>query len=152
MLIKSAGFLDSHLGLILIYVAGGIPFGVFTMEAYYRTLPVDFEESAYLDGASPLRTFVSIIMPVTTSGTTVVSIFLFLRSWNEVYHAMILLLSEGKYTIPLGMIKLIEVQQYAVEMGPILAGVTIAVIPILFFYALLQKKLVAGLTEGGLKG
>jgi len=152
MLIQKAGLLNSHLGLILIYVAGGIPFGVFTMESYFQSLPIDFEESAYLDGASPLRTFWSIILPVTTAGTVVVSIFLFLRSWNEVYHAMILLLSEKKYTIPLGMIKLIEVQQYSVEMGPILAGVTIAIIPILIFYIVAQRRLVSGLTAGGLKG
>ncbi len=152
MIIQKTGLLDTHIGLILIYVAGGIPFGVFTMESYFQSLPIDFEESAYLDGASPLRTFISIIMPVTTSGTVVVSIFLFLRSWNEVYHAMILLLTESKYTIPLGMIRLIEVQQYSVEWGPILAGVTIAIVPIILFYILSQKKLVAGLTEGGLKG
>jgi len=152
MIIQKIGLLDTHLGLILIYVSGGIPFGVFTMETYFQSLPIDFEESAYLDGASPLRTFLSIIMPVTTSGTVVVSIFLFLRSWNEVYHAMILLLTESKYTIPLGMIRLIEVQQYSVEWGPILAGVTIAILPIILFYMLSQKKLVAGLTEGGLKG
>jgi N-acetylglucosamine transport system permease protein len=152
MIMQKLGLIDSHLGLIMIYIAGGIPFGVFTMEAYFHSLPIDFEESAYLDGASPFRTFISIILPVTTSGTVVVSIFLFLRSWNEVYHAMILLLSESKYTIPLGMIRLIEVQQYSVEWGPILAGVTIAVLPILLFYFFSQRKLISGLTEGGLKG
>ncbi len=152
LILQKIGLINTHTGLILIYIAGGIPFGVFTMEAYFRSLPVDFEESAYLDGASPFRTFLSVILPVTTAGTVVITIFLFLRSWNEVYHAMILLLDESKYTIPLGMIRLIEVQQYSVEWGPILAGVTIAVIPIILFYLLTQKKLVAGLTEGGLKG
>lgn len=152
ILIRNAGLLDRHLGLILIYVAGGIPFGVFTMEAYYHSLPIDFEESAYLEGATPLRTFFSIIMPISMAGTIVISIFLFLRSWNEVYQAMILLLSESKYTVPLGMIKLIEVQQYAVEMGPILASIIIAAIPVFVFYLFSQQKIVSGLTEGGLKG
>lgn len=152
LIIKSAGLINTRLSLILIYVASGIPFGVFTLRTYFSSLPKDFEESAYLDGAGYFTIFFRIVAPLVSAGMSVVAVFLFLRSWNEVYHAMIMLTDTSKYTIPVGMIRLIEVQQYSVEYGPILAGVVIAIIPILIFFLLAQKKLVAGITAGGLKG
>jgi len=152
LMLRKFGLLDSRLGLILIYIAGGIPFGVFLMESFYHHLPRDFEDSAYLDGASHFQTFWRIILPVSTAGMMVVSIFLFLRSWNEIYHAMIMLSSPEKFTIPIGMLRLVEIQQYAIEWGPILAGVVIVIVPILAFYIAAQKNIVSGLTSGAIKG
>ena len=152
LLLRQFGLLDSRLGLILIYVASGIPFGVFLMESFYHHLPRDFEDSAYLDGASHFQTFWRIIIPVSSAGMMVVSIFLFLRSWNEIYHAMIMLSSPHKFTIPLGMLRLIEIQQYAIEWGPILAGVVMVIVPIVAFYIAAQRNIVEGLTSGAIKG
>ena len=152
LIINGLGLFDTRLGLTLIYTAAGIPFGIFTMRSYFATLPRDFEESAYIDGAGHFTIFFQIIVPLITSGISVIAVFLFLRSWNEVYHAMILLADKEKFTVPIGMIRLIEVQQYSVEFGPILAGVVIAISPILVFFVATQRYLTAGLTSGGLKG
>lgn len=152
LLLRRFGLLDSRLGLILIYVASGIPFGVFLMESFYHHLPRDFEDSAYLDGASHFQTFRKVIIPVSSAGMMVVSIFLFLRSWNEIYHAMIMLSSPRKFTIPIGMLRLIEIQQYAIEWGPILAGVVMVIVPIIAFYIAAQRNIVEGLTSGAIKG
>ncbi|MCG8452905.1 MAG: carbohydrate ABC transporter permease [Spirochaetales bacterium] len=152
LIIRDAGLLDSRMGLVLVYVAGAIPFGVFTMESFFASLPKSFEESAFIDGAGPFTTFLRIITPLTAPGVTVITIFQFLGSWNEFYHAMVLVSSPAKFTIPLGMVRLIEVQQYSIEWGPIFAGMVIVIIPILAFFALTQKRLVGGLTAGGLKG
>jgi N-acetylglucosamine transport system permease protein len=152
LMLRTLGMLDTRAGLILIYVAAGVPFGVFVMESFYRHLPRDFEDSASIDGASHYQTFFRIIMPISTSGMMVVSIFLFLRNWNEVYHAMILLSSPAKYTIPIGMLRIVEIQQYSIEWGVIFAGVVIVIIPVAAFFVAANKNIVRGLTSGALKG
>lgn len=152
LILRRLGLLDTRVGLILIYVAAGVPFGVFLMESFYRHLPRDFEDSAAIDGASHFQTFFRIILPISTGGMMVVSIFLFLRNWNEIYHAMILLSSQSKYTIPLGMLRIVEIQQYSIEWGVIFAGVVIVIIPIVVFFVFANKNIVRGLTSGALKG
>lgn len=152
LILRSLGLLDTRVGLILIYIAAGIPFGVFLMESFYRHLPRDFEDSASIDGASHFQIFFRIIVPISTAGMMVVSIFLFLRNWNEIYNAMILLSSSSKYTIPIGMLRIVEIQQYSIEWGVIFAGVVIVIIPIIAFFVLANKNIVRGLTSGALKG
>ena len=152
LILRSLGLLDTRVGLILIYIAAGIPFGVFLMESFYRHLPRDFEDSASIDGASHFQTFFQIIVPISTSGIMVVSMFLFLRNWNEIYNAMILLSSQSKYTIPIGMLRIVEIQQYSIEWGVIFAGVVIVIIPIIAFFVVANKNIVRGLTSGALKG
>jgi N-acetylglucosamine transport system permease protein len=152
LMLRALGMLDTRVGLILIYVAAGVPFGVFVMESFYRHLPRDFEDSASIDGASHFQTFFWIIVPISTSGMMVVSIFLFLRNWNEIYHAMILLSSPAKYTIPIGMLRIVEIQQYSIEWGVIFAGVVIVIIPVAAFFVVANRNIVRGLTSGALKG
>jgi len=152
LIMRNIGLLNTRVGLILIYVASGIPFGVYLMQSFYRHLPREFEESAYLDGATPFVTFIRIILPISKPGMMIVGIFLFLRSWNEIYHALIMLTDPRKYTLPLGMVRLIEVQQYSMEWGLILAGVVIAIIPIVVFFIFSQRQIISGLTAGAIKG
>lgn len=152
LIMRDFGLLDDRFGLALIYAASGIPFSVFLMESFFRHLPREFEDSAYLDGASHFQTFIWIILPLSIPGMMVVSIFQFLGAWNEVYHALIMLSSPEKYTIPLGMIRLVEIQQWSIEWGPILAGVVIVLLPMVIFFKVAQEKIAKGLTEGALKG
>lgn len=152
LILRDLSLLDTRAGLILIYVSAGIPFGVFLLHSFFATIPRSIEESAYLDGAGYFRTFVSIIAPIAAPGVMVVSVFLFLRSWNEIYHAMIMLSSEDKYTIPVGIVRLVEVQQHAIRWGPIFASVVIVIVPILVFYLFAQRRIVEGLASGAIKG
>lgn len=145
-------FMDSRLGLSLIYAAGGLPFTIFLLTGFYRTLPTELGESAAIDGCSEWRVFTDIYFPLATPGIATAAIFQFLRVWNEYQFALVFLTNDKLKTLPVGLYNLSVSQQYAANWPALFAGVTILCLPTFIIFVILQERIVAGLTLGAVKG
>lgn len=143
---------DSHAGLILIYVAASLPFTVFVLTSFFRTLPGELREAALMDGAGETRTFLSVMMPLAKPGLITVAIFNFLGLWNEYLFALVFVTSDALKTLPLGLASISMQAQYKSDFGLLFAGLVIAMLPTLGVYILLQERLTRGITVGALKG
>ncbi|MDH7570890.1 MAG: carbohydrate ABC transporter permease [Armatimonadota bacterium] len=143
---------DSHAGLILIYIAASLPFTVFVLTAFFRTLPGELREAALMDGASEYRVFFSVMMPLGRPGLVTVAIFNFLGLWNEYLFGLVFLNSDYLKTLPLGLASISMQAQYKSDFGLLFAGLVITMLPTLFIYILLQERLTRGITVGALKG
>src|SRR5262249_48761305 len=139
-------------GLILIYVAASLPFSIFVLTAFFRTLPGELREAALIDGASEWQVFKTVMMPIAKPGLITVAIFNFLGLWNEYLFALVFLNSDNLKTLPLGLASISIQAQYKSDFGLMFAGLVIVMLPTLFVYILLQEKLTKGVTLGALKG
>ena len=143
---ESIGLIDSRLGLILLYAASGVPFSIFVMMAFVRSLPPELEEAARIDGANHGRIFVWIMLPLIRPALVVVAVFQFAPTWNDFFYPLVLLRSEEKYTIPVGLTRFFG--EYAADRGTLFAGLVIALVPLVILFAFATKHIVAGLTAG----
>ncbi len=143
---------DSHAGLILIYVAASLPFTVFVLTAFFRTLPNELREAALMDGASEYRVFSSVMMPLAKPGLVTVAIFNFLGLWNEYLFGLVFLNSDNLKTLPLGLASISMQAQYKSDFGLMFAGLVITMLPTLLVYIFLQERITKGITLGALKG
>ena len=124
---------------------------IFMMRQYFRGLPKELEEAAYVDGSGYFRTMVQVIMPMAKPSIITVILFNFLSFWNEYIIAMTLMTGDSK-TLPVGLMNLMKAQNAAAQYGQMYAGLVIVMLPTLILYILVQKKLTQGMTVGGLKG
>ena len=152
---RALGLLNTRTGLILVYIANGLPFAVFILGNFFRALPRSLYEAAVVDGCSDATAFWKVMLPLARPGLVTVAIFQFIGIWKEYFFAF--MLTSGSQTdvtrtLPLGLANLSLVAQYRNENGMLFAGVVIVTIPILIVYLLLQKHLVKGVTAGALKG
>ncbi len=152
---KDFGLLNSRWGLLTVYVAFGMPFSIFILTGFFKSLPSALYESALIDGAGEFRAFWSIMLPLARPGLITVAIFSFLGTWNEFFMAFMFLSGKGSEhlrTLPLGLANLTIVSQYRSDWGMAFAGLVLVMLPTLLVYALLQKHLSKGITMGALKG
>lgn len=146
------GLLDSRTGLILVYATYNIPFNVFVLVGFMKTLPTELEEAAAVDGASPVATFLRVILPLSGPGLASVTIISFLNNWNEFFYALVFISSEARMTLPLGLFRLGQAADYGTNWVTLFAGMMITIVPVLMVFAALQKQVTRGLTAGALKG
>jgi N-acetylglucosamine transport system permease protein len=140
---------DSLVGLNAIYVAVSLPFAVFLLTAFFRTIPGELEEAAALDGASPARTFWRIAFPLARGGVITVFALQFIAHWNETLFALTFLQSTENYTLPVALISFVQQQTYSgANWGGMFAGLCIVALPTIFLYGWLGKYLTEGLTLG----
>lgn len=144
-------FIDNRFVLSLVYAATSVPFTVYLLSTYLRTIPADYEEAATLDGASKLTTMLRIIIPMARPALTTVVLFNFLAYWNDFIIALTLLPGENK-TLQVGLLNLMSAQRAAADYGRLYAGMVIVMVPVLIFYAFIQKRLIEGIAAGGVKG
>lgn len=156
MLIKNifgSGFLLNNLFVLaLVYAATALPFTIYLLSSYFETLPRDFEEAGYIDGAGYFGTMVKIIFPLARPSIITVILFNFLSFWNEYIISMTLLGTGDKRTLPVGLMNLMQGQQAKAQYGIMYAGLVLVMIPTLILYICVQKKLTEGMTAGGVKG
>ncbi|MEG1389431.1 MAG: carbohydrate ABC transporter permease [Angelakisella sp.] len=146
-------FLNNIFMLSLVYAATALPFTIYLLSGYFSTLPHDYEEAAYIDGAGYGRTMISIIFPMAKPSIITIILFNFLSFWNEYIIAMTLLSDpKGGKTLPVGLMNLTQAQQSAAQYGQLYAGLVLVMLPTLILYICVQKKLTQGMTLGGLKG
>ncbi|NBI07349.1 carbohydrate ABC transporter permease [Senegalia massiliensis] len=144
-------FLDNIVVLALVYASTAIPFTVYLLSNFFKTLPKAFEEAAFIDGAGYFTTMVKVMAPMARPSIITVILFNFLAFWNEYIIALTLMPNASK-TLPVGLINLMQSQKAAANYGQLYAGLVIVMLPTLILYILVQKKLTQGMTVGGVKG
>ena len=152
LLMNRLGLLNSLFGLGLVYVAVSMPFSIFVLTGFFRTLPSAIFDAAVVDGASDFAAFWQIGFPLARPGITTISIFNFLGVMNEYLLALMLIHTEDWTTLPLGLYLLRMQQKMSTDWTSIFAGVVMAMVPSLIIFLILQERLAAGLTTGALKG
>ncbi|MFJ6571012.1 carbohydrate ABC transporter permease [Streptomyces sp. NPDC091292] len=143
--------LATYQGLILVYIAYSLPFTVFFMTAFFRTLPTSVAEAAAIDGASHTRIFFQVMLPMAKPGLISIGIFNFLGQWNQYLLPMVLNQQEDKYVLTQGLAMIALQQGYENDWGALMAGMMIAMLPVLIVYFVFQRQVQAGLTAGALK-
>ena len=147
-----AMLLNNHVVVAIVYAATALPFTIYLLSSYFATLPHDFEEAAYIDGAGYWRTMLEIIFPMAKPSIITVILFNFLSFWNEYIIIKTLITDRDQWTLPAGLLNLMQAQQSAAEYGPMYAGLVLVMLPVLILYVCVQKNLTKGMTVGGLKG
>ena len=143
--------LNTLTGLILVYLGGALGLNAWLLKGFFDTIPVELDESARVDGATPVQVFWGVVLPLAAPIIAVVGLISFVMTVNEFILASALLQTTDKFTLPLGMNSFID-QKYAENWGPFASGVLLAAIPAVVLFMFLQPFLVKGLTQGSVKG
>jgi N-acetylglucosamine transport system permease protein len=149
--VRDAGLLDTVPGLMLVYTAYSLPFTVFFLTAFFRTLPNAVGEAALIDGCGPFRLFFRVMLPMAKPGLISVGIFNFLGHWNQYLLPVVLLKDESKYVLAQGLAALAVSEGYRGDYSRLFAGLTLAMLPVLVVYGVFQRQVQAGLTAGQMK-
>ncbi len=144
--------LNSHLGLILVYIAFSLPFTVFVMTGFFQGLPEELAEAGRIDGCSQAGVFWRIMLPLARPGLVVAAIFNMIGLWNEYNLALVLISDKEKFTLPLGVANLTNTAQYVSDWGALFAAVVIVMGPVLAVYWLLKEKIHEAMLAGAVKG
>src|SRR5215472_9415412 len=149
---RSLGIFNTWIGLIIPYIAFGLPLGIYTLSAFFREIPWELEKAAKVDGATPFQAFVRVIAPLAAPGMVTTAILVFLFCWNEFLLAISLTSTISARTAPASLAYLSGSSQFTVPTGPIAAAAVVITIPIIIFVLFFQRRIVAGLTSGAVKG
>lgn len=151
IILKEAQLTNSLFGLILVYVTWSLPFALWMLQGFVRSIPRELEEAASMDGASRFQTLWRIVAPLLAPGVVAVTLFAFISSWNEFFFALVLLKRPELATLPLELAKFVGIEGIA-RLGPLAAGSLMATVPSLVFFAFLQRRLTSGGLAGAVKG
>ncbi|MEG0368235.1 MAG: carbohydrate ABC transporter permease, partial [Coprobacillus sp.] len=143
-------FLNNKVILALVYASTAIPFTVYLLTGYFRTLPKAYEEAAFIDGCGYFKTMIKVMIPMAKPSIITVILFNFLSFWNE-YIISLTLMPGASKTLPVGLMNLMQAVRGAADYGTMYAGLVIVMLPTLILYIIVQKKLTQGMTLGGLK-
>jgi multiple sugar transport system permease protein len=149
---RAIGLFNTWPGLIIPYVAFGLPLGIYTLSAFFREIPWELEKAAKMDGATPFQAFMLVIAPLAAPGMVTTAILVFLACWNEFLFAISFTSTLASRTAPASMAYFSGSSQFTVPTGPIAAAAVVVTIPIIFFVLFFQRRIVAGLTSGAVKG
>ncbi len=149
-LLLSFKMLNTYQGMIIAYSTMALPFSVWMLKNFFDTIPYEIEESAFVEGATPIQTYWRIMLPLSVPGLAVVFFFNFMTAWNEYMLASIIMTSERMLTLPVGLTTFTH--QFATDWHYMSAASVVVTIPILIVFFMAQKYLVSGLTTGSVKG
>jgi multiple sugar transport system permease protein len=149
---RALGLFNTWPGLIIPYVAFGLPLGVYTLSAFFREIPWELEKAAKVDGATPMQAFMKVIAPLAAPGMVTTAILVFMFCWNEFLFAISFTSTTASRTAPASIEFFSGSSQFTVPTGPIAAAATVITIPIIIFVVFFQRRIVAGLTSGAVKG
>ena len=150
LLLKNLGLLDTRIGLVLCYISGGLAFGIFLLRSFFEELPKEIEEAALIDGASKFGIYWRIALPLARPAIATLIIFNSLSIWNEFLLALVVLQDKAKMPIQRGL--MVFQGTHITDYPLLMAGLTIATIPVVVIYLLMQKHIVKGIAAGALKG
>lgn len=150
IMLKNMKLLDSYPALMIPYIAFAMPMAIFLMIGFFKTLPKELEESAFLDGCGIFRTFFDIILPLVKPALATVSVFTFLSTWNEMMFAITFINSEKYRTLTVGIMQMVG--KYTTDWGSMGAGLVVATVPTVAIYLLLSKQVQSGMVSGAVKG
>ena len=141
---------DTPQGLILIYTVFNLPFAVFLMQGFFDGIPIELEEAALIDGCSRFQALWRVVLPLTRPGLVATLGFVFTGAWSELLFGLMLINSDTNKTVAVGLLSFVG--KFGVDWGQITAAAVLSLLPVLLFFALIQKYLVTGLTAGAVKG
>ncbi len=150
VLLNSMDLLNTHIALVIAYTTFSVPFCTWMMKGFFDSIPKSLDEAASVDGCGKLRTFFTVIMPLTMPGLVATGIFSFINGWNEYMFASIFVQKYSLWTLPVGIAET-AVGQYSTNWTDLMAGGVIIALPIVILFLLLQKHLVSGMTAGAVK-
>ena len=140
---------NSRFGLILVYVAGSLPFAILMLRAFFQGFPQELEDSAALDGCSRFQFYWRILLPLSKPSLMALGIFVFMGTWNEFFQALLLINEDSKRTLPLGLTAFQD--EYFTDFALSFAGINITAVPVIIVYIMFQRNLIEGITVGSLK-
>ncbi|MEV0586768.1 carbohydrate ABC transporter permease [Nonomuraea sp. NPDC050310] len=151
--VKNLGLLGTHTGLVLVHIAYSLPFTIFFLAAFFKTLPTSVAEAAFMDGCSHARTFFQVMLPMARPAVVSVTIFNILGQWNQYLLPLTLLPgdAEDKWVLTQGIASISTAAGNQADWGALFAALTITILPMLVVYVIFQRQIQAGLTQGALK-
>jgi multiple sugar transport system permease protein len=149
---RALGLFNTWPGLIIPYVAFGLPLGIYTLSAFFREIPWELEKAAKMDGATPYQAFRKVIAPLAAPGIVTAAILVFIFAWNDLLLALSLTATKAAITAPVAIANFTGSSQFEEPTGSIAAGAMVITIPIIIFVLIFQRRIVAGLTSGAVKG
>ncbi|HWG60712.1 MAG TPA: carbohydrate ABC transporter permease [Streptosporangiaceae bacterium] len=149
---RTLGLFNTWPGLIIPYVAFGLPLGIYILAAFFREIPWELEKAAKMDGATPFQAFTKVIAPLAAPGMVTTAILVFLFCWNEFLFAISFTSTISARTAPAALAFFSGSSQFTSPTGPIAAAAVVITIPIIIFVLFFQRRIVAGLTSGAVKG
>jgi multiple sugar transport system permease protein len=149
---RRIGLFDTWPGLIIPYITFALPLAIYTMSAFFKEIPWDLEKAAKMDGATPAQAFRKVIAPLATPGIVTAAILVFIFAWNDLLLALSLTATERAITAPVAIANFTGSSQFEEPTGSIAAGAMVITVPIIVFVLIFQRRIVAGLTSGAVKG
>ncbi|CAN5476671.1 trehalose ABC transporter permease SugB [soil metagenome] len=149
---RRLGLFDTWPGLIIPYITFALPLAIYTMSAFFREIPWDLEKAAKMDGATPGQAFRKVIAPLAAPGIVTAAILVFIFAWNDLLLALSLTATKAAITAPVAIANFTGSSQFEEPTGSIAAGAIVITIPIVIFVLIFQRRIVAGLTSGAVKG
>lgn len=148
-MMSRVGIVDTLLSLVVINVTFAAPFAVWMMRAFLSGIPEEIEDAAALDGANSVQILLRVLLPLAAPGVASIAIFAFIMSWTEYMFASVLIISDDKRTLPVGLAGIIG--QYQIDWGLLLAGASLTALPVIILFSFVGRSFVRGLTAGAMK-
>ena len=143
------GLTNTRVGLIIVYLSFSIPYAVWLLVGFFKTVPIGIEEAATIDGANKIQVFVKVVVPLVAPGIVATAIYTFINAWNEFLYSLILMNDTSKMTVAVALRSLNGSE--ILDWGDMMAASTLVVIPSIIFFCLIQNKISGGLSEGAVK-
>jgi raffinose/stachyose/melibiose transport system permease protein len=150
ILLRQIGLLNNLLGVVLVQVAFGLTGNIVILRGFFRSIPRELEDAAYIDGCTPFGFFWRVLLPLSRPALAAVTVLVMVVSWNELFLPLLVLNDEKLWTLPLGMMQFQG--QYQTEWSLVMAFVTLSLVPTIIFYLFAERHIIAGLTAGAVKG
>jgi multiple sugar transport system permease protein len=149
---RALGLFDTWPGLIIPYITFALPLAIYTLSSFFREIPWDLEKAAKMDGATPGQAFRKVIAPLAAPGIVTTAILVFIFAWNDLLLALSLTATKAAMTAPVAIANFTGSSQFEEPTGSIAAGAMVITVPIIVFVLVFQRRIVAGLTSGAVKG
>ncbi|MFD2471197.1 carbohydrate ABC transporter permease [Amycolatopsis silviterrae] len=149
---RGLGLFDTWPGLILPYITFALPLSIYTLSAFFREIPWELEKAAKMDGATPAQAFRKVIAPLAAPGVFTTAILVFILCWNDFLFAISLTSTESSRTVPAALSFFTGSSQFEDPTGQVCAAAVVITVPIILFVLFFQRRIVAGLTSGAVKG
>ena len=149
---RRIGLFDTWAGLIIPYITFALPLAIYTLSAFFREIPWDLEKAAKMDGATPAQALRKVIVPLAAPGIVTTAILVFIFAWNDLLLALSLTATRAAITAPVAIANFTGSSQFEEPTGSIAAGAMVITVPIIVFVLVFQRRIVAGLTSGAVKG
>lgn len=149
-LMSELGLLNTYLALIIAYSSFALPFSVWMLIGFFRSIPREIDEAATMDGATILQTFRKVVLPLARPGLVAVALFTFLIAWNSYVWALVLTTDSSMFVLSVGVANMVG--EYRVQWNELMAAALVAALPVMVIYAFLERHLVDAITAGAVKG